>query len=243
MPHPTLHITRGVLASTLAEARTAHNTFTDDGPQPGATSRALGDVSHNVFTPAEGEDGALGAPVGEMLFIDYWADTHGMETFFAHPEVAAASDRLFVSREEAEWAVAPDGFGFCAPAPHALPPRFLAMTRAAIGSAEEDCAAVAKLISARIPAARLRGRISHALFIRQADIAGLRPAANAHRAHGKAPGTADAPVEILALDWWSSLNGLIEHYNETAANYALQDVLAGPRETTMWQQQSDFSEW
>jgi hypothetical protein len=38
-------------------------------------------------------------------------------------------------------------------------------------------------------------------------------------------------------------NGLIEHYNETAANYALQDVLAGPRETTMWQQQSDFSEW
>ena len=59
MAHLTLHITRGVLASTLAEARTAHNTFTDDGPQPGATSRALGDVSHNVFTPAEGEDGAL----------------------------------------------------------------------------------------------------------------------------------------------------------------------------------------
>ena len=44
----TLHLTRGVLASTIDETRDAHNAFVDDGSQPGREiARALGDLSHN----------------------------------------------------------------------------------------------------------------------------------------------------------------------------------------------------
>jgi len=43
-----------------------------EGPQPGIEiARSLGDMSHNVYTPAEGAGSLSDAKPGELLFIDY----------------------------------------------------------------------------------------------------------------------------------------------------------------------------
>src|ERR1700758_2123390 len=145
----TLHLARGWPASTINETRGMHNAFVDDGTQPGREiARALGDLSHNVYTPASGVDLALRAEPGELLFVDYWAAASGMEMFFSNPVALGAADQLFSSREESEWAVAPNGFGFSVPARHGAPPRFVAITRAAIRSTDEAVPAMGKLISA-----------------------------------------------------------------------------------------------
>jgi hypothetical protein len=50
--------------------------------------------------------------------------------------------------------------------------------------------------------------------------------------------------EILALDWWSTHEGLQEHYGDPAMPTVLnQDVVGGPIETTLWQQRAGFTEW
>jgi hypothetical protein len=240
----TLHLTRGVLASTIDETRGMHNAFVDEGTQPGREiARALGDLSHNVYAPARGVDPALRAQPGELLFVDYWAAASGTEMFFSNPVALGAADQLFSSREESEWAVAPDGFGFSVPARHGAPPRFVAITRAAIRSADEAVPAMGKLISAGLPAARRRGQISHGLFIRDAGIANRRPAANTRRAHGNTLAQSAAQAEVLALDGWSTVDGLAEHYRDATVTGGLPDALIGPAETAVWQQEAGFSEW
>ncbi|WP_328399536.1 hypothetical protein [Nocardia sp. NBC_00403] len=243
--HPlTLHLTRGVAASTLDDARALHNSFTGDGPQPGSEiARALGDLSHNVYTPAKGIEGALAAGPGELLFVDYWADANGMETFFANPFAQEAGDRLYASRDESEWDCAPAGFGFNLPVPFGMAPQFIGMMRAPVRSADETIAAVGKLVSAGLSTARRRGQISHALFIRHADRATQRPAANIRRIRGETYAQPAPATEILALDWWSTLDGLQEHYNDAAVIGSLNDAVAGPPETVVWQQEAGFSEW
>jgi hypothetical protein len=243
MQSPTLHLTRGVLALTLDETRGMHNAFVDNAPQPGREiARALGDLSHNVYTPGPGVDPALRPQPDELLFVDYWADTDGMETFFSNPVALQAADRLFSTREEVEWSFAPNGFGFSVPAPQGMPPQYMALTRAPIASAEV-VTGLGERISAGLAAARRRGQISHALFIRGADIGSRRPAANSRRAHGDTLAQSGAPVEVLAVDWWPTLDALAEHYRDFAVGAELAGALSGRPETTVWQQETGFSEW
>jgi hypothetical protein len=240
----TLHLTRGVLASTIDETRGMHNAFVDNGSQPGREiARALGDLSHNVYTPAGGVDPVLRAQPGELLFVDYWAAASGMEMFFSNPVALEAADQLFSSREESEWAVAPNGFGFSVPARYGAPARFVAITRAAIRSIDEAVPAMGRVISAGLPAARRRGQISHKLFIRDAGIANQRPGANTRRAHGNTPAPSGTQAEVLALDWWSTVDGLAEHYRDATFTGGLRDAFMGAAETAVWQQEAGFSEW
>jgi hypothetical protein len=101
MNYPVLHITRGTLAtSTLDDARALHNSFIAEGPQPGIeVARSLGDLSHLVYVPAQTEPATRRSDAStELLFVDLWADTNGMEAFFSHPAARQAGDRLFSSR-------------------------------------------------------------------------------------------------------------------------------------------------
>jgi hypothetical protein len=240
----TLHLTRGVLASDLDKTRKMHNEFVDGGPQPGREiARALGDLSHNVYTPAQGVDGAPAASSNELLFVDYWADPQAMETFFAHPAALDASDGLFTSREEAEWACAPDGFSFYVPAPHSAPPRYLGVIRASVQSADAASASIGSLVAEGLGTARRRGQLSHTLFIRNADTVAQRPAANTRREHQETLPQLGGPVEVLALQWWSTLDGLVEHYRDEAAVGEFQHALNGPADVAAWQQAPSFSEW
>ena len=76
-----LHTTRAILnPKTLDEVRTMHNAFVTQGPQPGIEiARLLGDISHNVYTKAVGTGSLLAASPGELLFIDYWADSEASQ--------------------------------------------------------------------------------------------------------------------------------------------------------------------
>jgi hypothetical protein len=187
MEPPLLHLTRGTLnPKTLDQARTMHNAFVTEGPQPGIeVARSLGDLSHTLYTPAETTAALSDAKPGELLFIDYWAEPSGMETFFSNPFAQQAGERLFSSREESEWTPAPAAFTFQVPAPAGTPARFLRMLRAPVRSAEEATAVPGKLVWANLGAARRRGQLSHSLFVRPAGVIAARPASNARRSAGK----------------------------------------------------------
>ena len=69
---------------TVADARELHNKTA--GSADGiAAARALGDLSHNVYTSA-----GNGAGSDEVLIVDYWNSPSGFGQFFADPQVQAA---------------------------------------------------------------------------------------------------------------------------------------------------------
>src|SRR5260370_30746913 len=80
-----LHTTRGILnPKTLEEARTLHNGFVAEGRQQGIEiARSPGDISHNLYPPAEGLGRLLGAQPRELPFIDYSTLLGSIEHFSA----------------------------------------------------------------------------------------------------------------------------------------------------------------
>jgi hypothetical protein len=240
-----LHTTRGILnPKTLDEARTMHNAFVTQGPQPGIEiARSLGDISHNVYTNAVGTGSLSAASPCELLFIDYWADPNGMEQFFSNPFAQEAGDRLFSSRDEAEWMLAPAAFTFQVPARAGTSARFIGMLRAPVRSAEDATAVLAKLVWKNLGASRRLGQLSHHLFVREAFVVAARPASNAPRSGGESIVAPTEPVEILAVDFWSTHEGLKEHCGDAMAMSGLDEALAGPRALSVWEPVSGFSEW
>jgi hypothetical protein len=87
------------------------------------------------------------------------------------------------------------------------------------------------------------GQISHALFVRPASVVTARPASNAHRSAGQSHAVPAEPVEILAVGFWPTLEGLTEHYADATAMSRIDDALAGPPTASAWQQVSGFCEW
>lgn len=240
-----LHTTRGILnPKTLDEARTMHNAFVTQGPQPGIEiARSLGDISHNVYTNAVGTGSLPAASPGELLFIDYWADPNGMEQFFSNPFAQEAGDRLFSSRDEAEWMPAPAAFTFQVPTRADAPARFIAMLRASVRAASDATAVLAKLVWKNLGASRRHGQLSHHLFVREALVVATRPASNARRSGRESMAAPTEPVEILAVDFWPTLEGLKEHYGYALATNRPDDALAGPLTVSVWEQVRGFSEW
>jgi hypothetical protein len=51
------------------------------------------------------------------------------------------------------------------------------------------------------------------------------------------------PAEILAVDFWSTLEGLKDHYGDATAMSGLDDALTGPLAVSVWEQVNGFSEW
>jgi hypothetical protein len=243
-----LHTTRGTLnPQNLEDARQLHNAFVTQGPQPGIEiARSLGDLSHNLYSPADGAGDLSDAKPGELLFIDYWAEPDGMETFFSHPSAQEAGDRLYASREETEWKTAPPR-RFSSPHAlayqHGLSPRFIAMVQATIRSVDDTLAALETLVWANLGAACRRGQLSHHLFVRHTTQTTARPASNTHRSNGENIAASTAAAEILVVDFWPALTGLNEHYNDTTVINGLRDAVAGPLAMSVWQQASGFAEW
>src|ERR1700694_5566037 len=239
-----LHTTRGTLnPQTLADAGELHNAFVTQGPQPGIEiARSLGDLSHNLYTPADGAGDLSDAKPGELLFIDYWAEPDGMETFFSHPSAQEAGDRLYASREESEWKTVPAA-AFQFPARAGAPARFIAMMQAPIRSTDDTIAALARLFWANLGAARRPGQLSHHPFVRHTtEVTTVRPASNTHRSNGKNITAPTAAAEILIVDFWPTLTGLNEHYNDTTVMDGLRDAVAAPLAMSVWEQASGFAE-
>src|SRR5882762_906254 len=94
---------RGVLKpKTLEDARSTHNA-TAGSPEGVAAARALGDLSHNVYTRGDGT-------ADELLFLDLWNSPTGLGQFFANPQVQAGAAQLWAERDGVLWA-ATSSFG------------------------------------------------------------------------------------------------------------------------------------
>lgn len=240
-----LHTTRGTLSpKTLDEARTMHNAFVTAGSQPGIDiARSLGDISHNTYIPVEGAGTLSAASPGELLFIDYWMDPNGMEQFFAHPFAQEAGDRLFAERVESEWMSAPQAFTFSVPARAGAPAPVVGMMRAPVRAASAATTVLAELVWANLRASRRLGHLSHHLFLRDATVVAARPASNARRRGSEGIALSTEPVEILAVDFWRTLEGLKEYYSVSTVMNGLDEVLAGPLTVSVWEPVSGFVEW
>jgi hypothetical protein len=203
-----LTVTGLPIPADLDQARDLHNE-TAGAPQSMAAARALGDLSHNVYTPLDGTPG--------LLFLDTWTSLDGLGRFFSDAQVAEAAGRLFKEREGVVWAPA-DGFGsFSLLTPAGRPPVGLGVLRAALTSAGAAREAFAGHSAASIAPARAAGLVRHEMFLRL-------PAGPDER----------APLEILAIDHWNDLGGMDRFYADQGNVAALGPALAGAPATSVW---------
>jgi hypothetical protein len=204
-------------ASGSDDARDLHNA-TAGAPQSVAGARALGDLSHNVFVPAE--DDLL-----RLMFIDTWNSPSGVGQFFGNPQVAEGADKLFSDRTATLWAPAA-GFGsYSLPAPTGGSVSGVGYLRAPVTSIEAAREAFSAYASAGIYAARLAGQVAHQLWL---------PVAM--------PG-AEPVNEVLGIDYWLDVKAMIEHY--TSSDFSVfATAFAGAPETDTWMSAgSDWVEW
>jgi len=214
MSVPVTLTVRGALASACAAleaARTLHNA-TAGSPQGIEMARSLGDLSHVVYVPR--------TATAELLFLDVWCDADGIAKLFANPAVQKSGGELFASRDAAIWMPARAAFGYHLPGEG----RYLGMIRGPIASPEKAIELFAAADARALRAARLRGIVSHELFIRVG-----------------APG--DAP-ELLGLDVWSSEAGMMEHYADQTHLQAIAPAFSGRPDATTWERAPGaWSEW
>ncbi|MEX2250792.1 MAG: hypothetical protein WD895_01835 [Acidimicrobiia bacterium] len=201
-------------------ARNLHNQ-TAGSPEGIAGARALGDLSHSVYTPLPG---APGASERELLFLDVWKDGEGIGTFFSNEQVQQGASMLFSEREAVIWMPAEGGFGFELPAPMNLTGRYLGIVRGPIDDPQHAIDVFRKTHEAGISDARRLGQLSHQLFIRVPT-----------------PGQ-PAQLEALGLDLWADAGGMGEHYSTLAG---FEAAFNGEIQTSVWEQGpgGTWTEW
>jgi hypothetical protein len=223
METPYLLTVRGTsIPKTIADVRAIHNA-TAGSPEGMAAARAASDLSHTVYLPVAGAEQLSGAKPGELLFLDTWVDPAAMQQFFSHKEVQGQAARLFSARDGSLWMPARGAFTFRVNPTAGKPARYVGLFRAPVAAPEKTIEAFAGMVSRNLRASRVRGHISHDLFVRMG-----------------APGE---PVEILGVDTWATLEGLSEHYGDPASMKGLDGVLSGAPEASVWEQGSGFNEW
>jgi hypothetical protein len=208
-----------VAAPDVAGVRELHNA-TAGSPEGVAAARALGDLSHNVYSAA-GDGGA-----DEILFLDHWNSLTGFGQFFSDPQVQAGAGQLFAERDGAIWG-ATSGFGdFHLALPSGRSTPGVGMLRARVSSLEAAAAGFTAYAGATINIARRYGLASHSVWSRIAN-----------------PGETVAP-EIVGVDVWTDLEQMAEFYALRIGYEHLGPVFAGEPQTSVWQSAAgDWVEW
>lgn len=201
-------------------ARDVHNQ-TAGSAEGVAAARALGDLSHSVYTPV---DGMPGASAGELLFLDVWKDAEGIGTFFSDEQVQQGADMLFSDREAVVWMPAQGAYGFELPAPQHLTGRYLGVARGAIADPANAVEIFRKVLAPTISEARRLGQVSHQLYIKL-----------------PMPGD-DGPSEAIGLDVWADPAGMGEYYQSLSG---FEAAYVGPPQTSVWEQAAGgtWTEW
>jgi hypothetical protein len=218
---PVLLTVRGTLVpKSLEAACTLHNETA--GSAPGiAAARALGDLSHKVYSPVEG---AKGAEPGELLFLDVWTSAEGIAKFFSNAHVQEQGSRLFSKRDAAVWTMPSGAFGFNLPAPRGKNDVYLGVVRGPAASREKAIEVFRNVLAPKLMDARRRGQLVHQIFF-------------------KAPMPGDTgPIELLGLDVWCDAAGMQEHYRELSG---YEKAFSGMPQTSVWEQARGgaWSEW
>ncbi len=211
------------LAPTLEACRVIHNDTA--GSVPGiAAARALGDLSHKVYSPLPSP--ASSAKTGEVLFIDWWQDAKGLMDFFANENVQMQGTKLFTSRDATVWMAAKGAFAWSLPSAAGKNERFVGMVRGPIASPDHAIEIFRAADQKAQRVARARGLLSHELFIK------LNP-----------PGDS-SPLELLGVDVWCDGKGMAEHYSDPNEMKALAGAFTAAPDATTWQQApGQWSEW
>ena len=223
---PVALTVRGTIKPPNLEAmRVLHNDTA--GSERGiAAARALGDLSHKVFAPCARASKISDAKDGELLFLDVWESAKGIMDFFSNAETQAAGGNLFKSRDATVWMPAREAFSFHLPPAMGSKERAIGLIRGPVGSPQAAIDAFRTLGVKGLRDARRRGQLSHDLFVK------LNP-----------PGD-PSPAEIIGLDVWSSVAGLLEQYTGNADMAVLGSVFAGPPQASVWEQApGNWSEW
>jgi hypothetical protein len=201
-----------------ADARELHNA-TAGAPAGVAAARSLGDLSHNVYTPAV-ENG------NELLFIDYWNSLSGLGQFFNDPQVQAGAAQLFAERDGVVWGHT-DGFGdfhLALPSGHA--PVAVGLIRASVSSLDAAAPAFNAYAATTINVARRYGQVAHSTWTRVPN-----------------PGEPAVP-EILGVDLWSDIDQMNSYYQLGLGFDHLGPVFTGQPQTSVWKSAAgQWSEW
>jgi hypothetical protein len=207
-----------VTAPAATDVRELHNA-TAGSPEGVAAARALGDLSHNVYTRVD-------EPADELLFLDHWNSPTGMGQFFADPQVQAGAAKLWAEREGVLWA-ATSGFGnFHLAIPSGRSVAGVGLLRVGVTSLEAAAAAFTAYASATINTSRRHGIVSHTTWSRIPD-----------------PGEEPAP-EIIGVDLWMDIDQMREYYDLGLGYEQLGKVFAGRPETSVWQSApGEWVEW
>ncbi len=222
---PVLLMIRGTLAVKDADgARQMHNE-TAGNPQGVAAAQGLGDLSHKVFVPAAGAEERSDGKPGELLIMDIWQTPEAIGQFFADPTVQKGGGQLFTARDPAVFMPAKDAFTFHIPAPMNKTDRFVGVLRATVKSPEKTIAVFREELTKSQRLNRKRGQISHELYFKLG------------------PPSADGSAEMVAIDVFADLKGMLEAY-ATEAMSALGPLFAARPSGSIWQQpKGAWVEW
>lgn len=211
---------RGTLNDRTTEAARETHNATAGNPEGVAAARALGDLSHKVFTPVEGS----GAAPDEFLILDVWQTPEAIQKFFSSPDVGKGGAKLFKTRDPVVFMPAKNALSFTIAAPMNQSQRFVAVLRAKVKSPDAALEAFRAAVGKHLNPARQRGQLSHELYF---------------RLDGPA---ADGTVELLGVDVWTNLEGMRTHYAELMPG--LSATFAAPPVTSVWQQPAGaWVEW
>jgi hypothetical protein len=196
-------------ASTLEDVRAVHNS-TAGAPDSAAGARALGDLSHNVYS------GCGDALQGELLFIDLWNSLSGLGQFFANPHVEAAAGQLFTSRDANVWAPT-EGFGdYHLAIPSGRSAGGIGLLRTAVDSIEKAASAFTAYAAATINQSRAHGMLAHSTWTR-------------------VPNPGEQPTnEIIGVDVWMDADEMNRYYELGVGFDHLGPVFAGQPDTSTW---------
>jgi quinol monooxygenase YgiN len=215
---PVTLTVRGTPIRTGDAMRIVHNE-TAGSAQGIAAARALGDLSHKVFSPRGGD-----ARPDELLFLDIWIDADGIQKFFAHPDVQAQGAQLFKSKDATVWMPARGAYTYHLPSPRDTRELFVGLVRGTIASPETAIEIFRAADTRGVKDARKRGILSHELFIKL--------------------GPPDQPLELLGLDVWSDHAGMSAHYSDATHMQALSGAFTARPAASIWQQAAGvWSEW
>jgi hypothetical protein len=209
---------RGTPTTDAVEvARDLHNATAGD-PNSVAGAKSLGDLSHNVFRPAE--QGEL-----RLMFIDSWNSPSGVGQFFGNPQVAEAADKLFAERQATLWAPAP-GFGsYTLPVPSGRSVAGVGYLRVPLTSLDDAGPAFHAHAAAGINRARMAGQVAHQMWL-PVPMPGAEPT-----------------VEVLGIDYWLDVSQMIDYYNRGDFSQVAPVFAAAPESDTWRSAGADWVEW
>jgi hypothetical protein len=222
---PVLLTIRGTLANKdLEVSRKLHNETA--GSEPGkAAAQALGDYSHKVYVPAEGAEKLSDAKPGEILFIDVWRDPEGLQQFFGAKLVQEQGGKLFAQKTPMVHMPATNAFGYSMPAPMTRNERYVGILQGKAKSIEQLISVFREGMTAGLGEARKKGQLSHNLYATLG------------------PPSADGSADIVAVDVFSDLKGMLEVYgSEDMAKMGA--LFVGRPSGSIWTQpRGVFNEW